>query len=118
MSGAPVIICSWSHHLFDSGSFLTDDRAASRFVVVYSGRLWTNDKEEAQIGMVSPASFIDEIIAGRRSTRISQFANYAESKTASSTASARPNDAESRGSRLFMVSRTLRISTAALRGTE
>lgn len=65
MSGAPVIIRSWSHHLFADGSFSVDGRAASKFIGVYSGRLWTKKSDEAQLGMVWPGSFIDEIIAGR-----------------------------------------------------
>lgn len=64
MSGAPVIIRSWSHHFYDNGTFSTDDQAASKFIGVYSGRLATRENDEAQIGMVWPASFIDEIIAG------------------------------------------------------
>jgi hypothetical protein len=64
MSGAPVITRSWSHHLYDDGSFSVDGAAASKFVGIYSGRLHTRFRDEAQIGMVWSPFLIDEIIIG------------------------------------------------------
>jgi hypothetical protein len=66
MSGAPVIIRSWGFHLFNDGSSATDEYAKSRFIGVYSGRLATQFRDEAQIGMAWSASLIDEIIIGGR----------------------------------------------------
>jgi hypothetical protein len=66
MSGAPVIVRSWGFHLFDDGSSKTDEYARSKFIGVYSGRLPTRFRDEAQIGMVWSASLIDEIIIGGR----------------------------------------------------
>ncbi|MEO6843151.1 MAG: serine protease [Bradyrhizobium sp.] len=66
MSGAPVIVRSWGFHLYDDGSSTTDEFARSKFIGVYSGRLVTRFREDAQIGMVWTASLIDEIIIGGR----------------------------------------------------
>ncbi len=66
MSGAPVIRRSWGYHL------LTDDRismtveAASKFVGVYSGRLYTTDGSDAQLGVVWPVEDIENIISGEK----------------------------------------------------
>lgn len=64
MSGAPVIIRSLGLHFYDDGSQRSDDAARSRFIGVYSGRLRTQFRDDAQIGMVWGAYLIDEIIAG------------------------------------------------------
>jgi hypothetical protein len=66
MSGAPVIRRSWGQHLLDGGSFFTDGYSQTRFLGVYSGRLYTKDQSDAQLGMVWPAHLIDEIIAGAK----------------------------------------------------
>lgn len=63
MSGAPVIRRSWSNHLVVPGRQIVDDRPATKFLGVYSGRVPTDHPHEAQIGLVWAASFIDEIIA-------------------------------------------------------
>ena len=64
MSGAPVIRRSWSNHLVEPGRQAYDDRPATKFLGVYSGRIPTDHPAEAQIGLVWDASFINEIIAG------------------------------------------------------
>jgi len=66
MSGAPVIRGSWSNHLVEPGRQAYDDRTATKFLGVYSGRVPTDHPAEAQIGLVWDASFINEIISGRR----------------------------------------------------
>jgi S1-C subfamily serine protease len=66
MSGAPVIRRSWSNHLVEPGRQAYDDRTATKFLGVYSGRVPTDHPAEAQIGLVWDASFINEIIAGNR----------------------------------------------------
>lgn len=66
MSGAPVIVRSWAYHLYDDGSSEVDDSAASKFVGIYSGRIASRFRDEAQIGMVWCARLIDEIILGGR----------------------------------------------------
>jgi Trypsin-like peptidase domain len=64
MSGAPVILRSLSNHIMEDGSNRPlDSTPRTRFIGVYSGRMPTKDKEEAQIGMVWHPSFIEEIIA-------------------------------------------------------
>jgi Trypsin-like peptidase domain len=62
MSGAPVNRRSWGTHLTDNGDLTTDGWPRTKFIGVYSGRLHTNDKEDAQLGMVWPADDIDNII--------------------------------------------------------
>ncbi len=62
MSGAPVIRRSWGTHLLEGDAISTDSTPQSKFIGVYSGRLRTDDPSDAQIGMVWPASDIDDII--------------------------------------------------------
>lgn len=63
MSGAPVIRRSWSGHLVNDGSVaLGSNTPQTKFVGVYSGRLHTVDPSDAQLGMVWPATDIDDII--------------------------------------------------------
>src|ERR1700722_9052782 len=50
MSGAPVIRRSWGMHVLENGTFSADSTPQSKFIGVYSGRLHTNDKEDAQLG--------------------------------------------------------------------
>jgi hypothetical protein len=64
MSGSPVIRRSWGYHPLSNGSLLTVPGAGTRFVGVYSGRLSTKDPLDAQLGLVWPARFIDEIPMG------------------------------------------------------
>ncbi|KAA0695634.1 serine protease [Neorhizobium sp. P12A] len=63
MSGAPVIRRNWS---FPQSAEEQSPAAkpSTRFVGIYSGRLKTDTSDEAQIGLVWDASFINEIIAG------------------------------------------------------
>lgn len=64
MSGAPVILRSWGNHIVQANIAARDDMVATKFIGVYSGRLRTKDPSDAQIGMVWPAEFINEIIIG------------------------------------------------------
>jgi Trypsin-like peptidase domain len=67
MSGAPVIRRSWTNHLVESGVAPRDDIVATKVVGIYSGRLGTKDKEDAQLGMVWPISLVEDIVAaGKR----------------------------------------------------
>lgn len=66
MSGAPVIRRSWTNHMVEPNISTQVDGPLNRFVGVYSGRVPVDHPYEAQIGLVWPASFIDEIIAGQR----------------------------------------------------
>ncbi len=63
MSGSPVIIRTSGPYKTPEGN-MAITAGATKFLGVYSGRLRTQDPLEAQIGMVWPAVFIDEIIAG------------------------------------------------------
>jgi hypothetical protein len=64
MSGSPVIRRSWGNHTLSTGDLLTHLGPGTRFIGVYSGRLFTKDPLDAQLGLVWPAMFIDEILAG------------------------------------------------------
>jgi hypothetical protein len=67
MSGAPVIRRSWAAHLLDDkdgGGISHDHVPQSKFVGVYSGRRYTKDPSDAQLGMVWPPGDIDDIIDG------------------------------------------------------
>jgi hypothetical protein len=66
MSGAPVILRSWGNHIVQANIAARDDMVATKFIGVYSGRLRTKDSTDAQIGVVWPAEFINEIIAGNK----------------------------------------------------
>jgi hypothetical protein len=61
MSGAPVILQNWTNDYVDGGFRAFNDRPATNFIGVYSGRL-NAATEEAQLGMVWHASFVEEII--------------------------------------------------------
>src|SRR5262245_19165118 len=64
MSGSPVILRSYGTHLTEGHKFTLSGGAANKFIGIYSGRLHTTDPLDAQIGMVWPATYIDEIIDG------------------------------------------------------
>jgi hypothetical protein len=66
MSGSPVIRRSWGTHLLDNGTKVDDGQTATRFVGIYSGRLHTALRIDAQLGIVWPRRIIEEIIAGGR----------------------------------------------------
>ena len=64
MSGSPVIRRSWDNHSLSSGGLLTAPGAATKFIGIYSGRLSTTDKADAQLGLVWPAWLIEDIFIG------------------------------------------------------
>jgi hypothetical protein len=64
MSGSPVILRNYGTHLTQGNTIVFSTGAANKFIGVYSGRLHTKDSLDAQIGMVWPAIYIDEIIDG------------------------------------------------------
>lgn len=66
MSGSPVIRRSWGTHLLDNGTKVDDGQTATRFVGIYSARLHTALRIDAQLGIVWPRRIIEEIIAGGR----------------------------------------------------
>ena len=63
MSGAPVILRSWTNDFVDGSMRAITDTPATNFIGVYSGRL-SAGTEEAQIGMVWHESYVELIIAG------------------------------------------------------
>jgi hypothetical protein len=63
MSGAPVILRSWTNDFAEGSIRAINDEPATNLIGVYSGRLHA-DKSEAQIGMVWHHSYIHNIIAG------------------------------------------------------
>lgn len=63
MSGAPVILRDWTNDYVDGAMRAFSDQPATNFLGVYSGRLHAST-DEAQIGLVWHASFIEDIIAG------------------------------------------------------
>ena len=65
MSGSPVIVRTFGSYEEEGGGAIISTGAVSKFLGVYSGRLHTHDPLDAQIGMVWPAVYIDEIIAGQ-----------------------------------------------------
>jgi hypothetical protein len=65
MSGSPVILRSVGTHLTQGNNFVVSGDTANKLIGVYSGRLHTQDPLDAQIGMVWPVVYIEEIIAGR-----------------------------------------------------
>jgi Trypsin-like peptidase domain len=64
MSGAPVIRRSWAAHVLEHGGTSSSGIPQTKFVGVYSGRRYTKDPSDAQIGMVWPPEDIDDIIDG------------------------------------------------------
>jgi Trypsin-like peptidase domain len=65
MSGAPVIRRSYGTHAMTNGS-VAHAFQCSKFVGVYSGRKVGKDPFDAQLGMVWPACYLEEIVAGRK----------------------------------------------------
>jgi hypothetical protein len=65
MSGSPVIRRSYGTHSMARGS-VSMAAQCSKFVGVYSGRKIGADKFDAQLGMVWPARYLEEIVAGRK----------------------------------------------------
>jgi Trypsin-like peptidase domain len=63
MSGAPVILRSWTNDFVDGGVRAISDKPATNFVGVYSGRLGA-PSSDAQIGMVWHGTYVHDIIAG------------------------------------------------------
>jgi len=61
MSGAPVILRSWTNDYVDGSVRAIMDTPATNFIGVYSGRLIAAS-HEAQIGMVWHQSYIEDII--------------------------------------------------------
>lgn len=61
MSGSPVILQNWTNDYLDGAVRAFNDRPATNFIGVYSGRLQAAT-EEAQLGMVWHGSFVEEII--------------------------------------------------------
>jgi hypothetical protein len=63
MSGSPVIIRDWTNDYVEGAVRAFNDKPATNFIGVYSGRLQAGT-EEAQIGVVWHVSFVEDIIAG------------------------------------------------------
>jgi hypothetical protein len=61
MSGAPVILRSWTNDFVEGGVRAINNEPATNLIGVYLGRLSTTPFE-AQIGMVWHESYIQEII--------------------------------------------------------
>jgi hypothetical protein len=60
MSGSPVILRSWGQHLLENRVSISDNSSATRFIGVYSGRRYTADGTDAQIGIVWPEYHRDQ----------------------------------------------------------
>jgi hypothetical protein len=63
MSGAPVILRSWTSDYVEGSMRAITDTPATDLIGIYSGRLYAA-ADEAQVGIVWHASYIEEIIAG------------------------------------------------------
>jgi Trypsin-like peptidase domain len=64
MSGSPVILRSWSNHVMESNNWMPmTNGPIDRVIGIYSGRK-DDAPDQAQIGMVWHADYIDEIIDG------------------------------------------------------
>jgi hypothetical protein len=64
MSGSPVILRSWSNHVMESNNWTPmTNGVIDRVIGIYSGRK-DDAPDQAQIGMVWHADYIDEIIDG------------------------------------------------------
>ncbi len=66
MSGAPVIRRSWGTHFLEGDAIAMDAGSRTKFIGVYSGRLYTKDPANAQLGMVWPLADINDIIDGAK----------------------------------------------------
>lgn len=63
MSGAPVILRSWTNDFLGGSIRAINDKPATNLIGIYSGRLHAG-KEEAQIGMVWHHTYIHDIVTG------------------------------------------------------
>ena len=61
MSGGPVIRRSYGTHLTTSGPSITT-APATKFLGIYSGRIYTDDQRDLQLARVFPESLLVEII--------------------------------------------------------
>jgi hypothetical protein len=66
MSGSPVIRRIWNQRVDGDRVMPAPTPLRTEFVGVYSGRRYTNDPNDAQLGIVWPRSCIEDIIAGNR----------------------------------------------------
>lgn len=66
MSGSPVIRRSWGTHVLEYDATSSTAAPQSKFIGVYSGRLHTSEKTDAQLGMVWPVQDIEEVIDGQK----------------------------------------------------
>jgi hypothetical protein len=66
MSGGPVIRRSYGSHHMRDGTSNMGEKVRTKFVGVYSGRVTARDPLDAQLGMMWPAEFVSEIVAGER----------------------------------------------------
>jgi hypothetical protein len=64
MSGSPVILRTHGIGLMEGGGSEMGPRQYTRFIGIYSGRLFTGSSVDAQLGVVWKASVIEEIICG------------------------------------------------------
>ncbi len=60
MSGSPVIRRSWGNHMLENNNVAMGTGSATRFIGVYSGRLHTNDLNDAQLARVWPRALLEE----------------------------------------------------------
>lgn len=63
MSGAPVIRRSWGTHSLASGGTSSNSTPQSKFVGVYSGRRYTEDQSDAQLGIVWMKRDVEDIVS-------------------------------------------------------
>jgi Trypsin-like peptidase domain len=66
MSGSPVIRRNWGNYTTADGGVIMTTGTATKFVGVYSGRIAGTDPIDAQLGLTWPASFVPEIISGKK----------------------------------------------------
>lgn len=65
MSGSPVILRTWGQAVLEDGSIAMVTGTSTRLLGVYSGRLESTDPLDAQLGMVWPIEYLEQIIAGQ-----------------------------------------------------
>jgi hypothetical protein len=66
MSGGPVIRRSYGSHHMRDGTSTMGEAIRTKFVGVYSGRVTAFDPLDAQLGLMWPAEFVNEIVAGEK----------------------------------------------------
>lgn len=64
MSGAPVIMRTLNAWTNETGATILGSGVATVFVGVYSGRLAVADALDAQLGIVWPKHYVEEVVAG------------------------------------------------------